>query len=81
MDNLPKLQACPRCGKRPEWYSCWADHDFTSMALWLVCDCKQIQSIVQTSLCMGYIANLYIERTVNRMSEEWDKYCKEAENG
>ena len=66
MDNLPKLQACPRCGKEPEWYSAWADADYTSMALWLACDCRQI----------GYLGNLYVERTVRRMSEEWDKYCK-----
>ena len=76
MDKLPKLQRCPQCGKEPDWYSAWADADYTSMGLWLACDCKQIQSIAQTSLCMGYIGKLYVERTVNRMSEEWNKYCE-----
>ena len=78
MVEFPKLQACPKCGKQPEWFTCWADADFASIALWLTCDCKQIQTVASTPKFLGYVGGLYASRAVRRMSDEWKKYCEEA---
>ena len=78
--SLPKLRACPICGKEPEWYNGWYDATHATAGLTVFCKCNKLYiTPYPYSLDKVIRDDNLIQTVVDDVARRWEKFCeKEA---